>query len=283
MRICRFNENRLGLVIEGEVADVTGVLDSLPAHKYPFPQHDSLIANFSSLRPHLQDIVHAAPRVPLSTVKFLSPVANPGKIVAAPVNYSDHLKEARDDPNLNHAMQINEIQKAGLFLKATSSLIGAGENVQIRMPQRRTDHEVELAVVIGREATRVKREDALKHVFGYAISLDITLRGSEERSLRKSPDTHTVLGPWIVTEDELTDPSELDFWLKVNGEIRQESNTRDLILDVPALIEFASSFYTLHPGDIIITGTPSGVGPIKAGDVMHSYIQSIGEMSVNVL
>jgi 2-keto-4-pentenoate hydratase/2-oxohepta-3-ene-1,7-dioic acid hydratase in catechol pathway len=154
--------------------------------------------------------------------------------------------------------------------------------VVIRHPDRRTDEEVELAVVIGRRAQAVPAAEALEYVAGYCIGLDISIRGPEERSLRKSVDTYTVLGPWLVTTDELADPSRLDLQISVNGELRQKANTRDLILGIPELIEFASSFYTLLPGDVLLSGTPEGVGPIRPGDVMHAIIERVGEMTVHV-
>jgi len=110
----------------------------------------------------------------------------------------------------------------------------------------------------------------------------MTVRGPEERSLRKSVDSFTVLGPWLVTADALGNPSELDLRLSVNGEMRQQANTRDLILAIPELIEFATSFYTLHPGDVLLTGTPEGVGPVKPGDRLVAEIQGIGRMEVAV-
>jgi 2-keto-4-pentenoate hydratase/2-oxohepta-3-ene-1,7-dioic acid hydratase in catechol pathway len=282
MKICRFDNNRLG-VVEGDlVYDVSAALDFLPRCGYPLPQYDLLIANL----PKVLELVDAARATasskPLSQVSLLSPVANPGKIIAAPVNYQKHLKEVLGDPNLHHDNQISNIQRAGLFLKASSSLAGASEGVRLRKLERRNDHEVELAVVIGKQAKNVTRAHALDYVAGYCIGLDITIRGPEERSLRKSPDSYTVLGPWLVTSDEIRNPSSLGFSLRVNDEIRQQSNTSDLILGVPELIEFASSFYTLHPGDVIITGTPEGVGPLQPGDVMDADIEKIGSMRVNV-
>ena len=144
------------------------------------------------------------------------------------------------------------------------------------------DAQIELAVVIGKETKNVSRGDALDHVAGYAIGLDITIRGPEERSLRKSPDSYAVLGPWLVTPDEIANPGGLDLRIAVNGEQRQSSNTRYLILGVAELIEYASSFYTLYPGDIIMTGTPEGVSPIQPGDVISAYIERIGTMEVKV-
>ena len=161
-------------------------------------------------------------------------------------------------------------------------MVGPSQGVAIRHPDRRTDHEIELAAVIGRQADRVSVNDALGYVAGYCIGLDITVRGPEERSLRKSIDSYTVLGPWLVTADELSDPASLDLVLTVNGEIRQQANTRDLIIGVAELIAFASSFYTLMPGDVLLTGTPEGVAPIHAGDVMNARIADIGSMDVPV-
>jgi 2-keto-4-pentenoate hydratase/2-oxohepta-3-ene-1,7-dioic acid hydratase in catechol pathway len=137
-------------------------------------------------------------------------------------------------------------------------------------------------VIIGKPTRDVSAANALSHVAGYCIGLDITIRGPEERSFRKSPDSYTVLGPWLVTADELKDPSHLAFTITVNGEIRQDANTDDLVLGVPELIELASSFYTLHPGDVILTGTPQGVGPVRPGDVLLAKMDKIGEMQVNV-
>ena len=160
--------------------------------------------------------------------------------------------------------------------------MGPGQGIALRMLERRNDHEVELAVVMGKEARHVSRRDALAHVAGYSIGLDITIRGPEERSLRKSPDSYTVLGPWLVTADEIPEPNDLDLRIAVNGEVRQSSNTRNMILGVPELIEYASSFYTLYPGDIIVTGTPEGVSPIVPGDRIEASIERIGTMTLSV-
>lgn len=160
--------------------------------------------------------------------------------------------------------------------------MGPSDGVATRFPDRRTDHEVELAVVFGRRTSCISEADALSCVAGYAIGLDMSVRGKEDRSYRKSADSYSVLGPWIVTADELGDPTALDFWLKVNGELRQELNTRLMLVDLPAQIAWASSIYELHPGDILMTGTCQGVGPVKAGDHMTAWIERIGQMDVPV-
>lgn len=282
MKLCRFNDNRLGLVEGNDIKDVTAALDVLPAARYPFPAYDVFIAHLPEVQKAAAAAAKGAQSLPLSEAKLLSPLANPGKIVAAPVNYKKHLDEARTDPQIHHQNQVAEIQRVGLFLKATSSLAGASDAIPIRHPDRRTDHEIELAAIIGTKADRVTRADALKHVAGYCIGLDITVRGPEERSLRKSIDGYTVLGPYMVTADEVKDPSGLDLHLTVNGETRQKANTRDLIIDVADLIVFASSFYTLHPGDVLLTGTPEGVGPIKPGETIDASITGLGSMRVKV-
>lgn len=269
-------------MLPGGIADVTQVLEKLPASRYPMPTHDLLISELDRLRPEFERASKGAKLLAPETVHLESPVANPGKVVAAPVNYKKHLDEARADPQIHHQNQIAEIQKVGLFLKATSSMIGAGKTVEIRHPDRRVDHEIELAAVIGRRADRVSRADALSHVAGYCIGLDMTVRGPEERSLRKSIDSFTVLGPWLVTTDELSDPSAVDLILSINGDVKQRANTRDLVIGIADLIVFASSFYTLHPGDVLLTGTPEGVGPVQPGDLIHAEIGGIGAMDVKV-
>ncbi|KVG62527.1 fumarylacetoacetate hydrolase family protein [Burkholderia pseudomultivorans] len=281
MFLCRFNRNRLGVVEDGLVHDVTAALDVLPSERWPQSLGDALYWNWDLVRDAIHELRPFAAAVRADSVTWAPPVATPSKIVCAPVNYLDHKREADADP-ANFYQHLNKIQEAGLFLKSTSALVGPSEGVRLRHLDRRNDHELELAVVIGRAADRVSRDDALSYVAGYAIGLDMTVRGPEERSFRKSVDTFAVLGPWLVTADELYDPSRLDIELKVNGELRQRANTRDLIVDVPGLIEMASSFYTLLPGDVILTGTPAGVGPVVPGDVIHASISRIGSMSVPI-
>ncbi|MFD1914156.1 fumarylacetoacetate hydrolase family protein [Halodurantibacterium flavum] len=285
MKICRFDKIRIGLIEGDEVVDVTQALDLLPQMRYPLPRHDPMIAHLDQLVPAFSEAAKTGARKPVSTVAFDSPVANPGKLVAAPVNYVKHLEEAREQKELhqNNAAQVRVIHETGLFLKATSSLIGPSEPVALRFPDRRTDHEIELAVVIGRRADRVPAERALEHIAGYTIGLDMTVRGAEERSMRKSIDSYSVLGPWLVTADEIPDPSQLDFELRVDGVNRQKANTRDLVLSVPELIEMASRFYTLEVGDVIFTGTPEGVGQVRPGSRIHAWVDRIGAMEIGVV
>jgi 2,4-diketo-3-deoxy-L-fuconate hydrolase len=282
MRLCRFADNRLGLVEGDRVKDVTAALDVLPGVRYPLPPYDLMVAHLPKLRDAVAAAAKGAKTLALNEYALLSPIANPGKIIAAPVNYKKHLEEARADAEIHHQNQVAEIQRVGLFLKASSSVVGPSQGIAVRHPDRRTDHEIELAVVIGSTASRVSRERAFDHIAGYCIGFDITVRGPEERSLRKSVDSYTVLGPAFVTADEVSNPESLDLKLTVNGELRQQANTRDLIIGIADLIVFATSFYTLMPGDVILTGTPEGVGPIKPGDVLDASISQIGAMQVKV-
>lgn len=282
MRLCRFDDDRLGLVRADQVYDVTGATDLLPAHRWPLPAGDDLIANLERLRQPIEAAAATARPRAISSVKLLSPVANPGKIIGAPVNYEKHQAEARADREINYDADIKTIDSYGLFLKAGSALVGPGEGVALRFADRRNDHEVELAAVIGKTGSGIPYDQALDYVAGYAIGLDMTVRGPEDRSLRKSIDSYAVLGPWLVTADEIEDPDNLDFDLTVNGQMRQSSNTSALIFDVAKLIHYASNFYTLQPGDIIMTGTPEGVAPVEPGDTMIATVEGIGSMTVAV-
>jgi 2-keto-4-pentenoate hydratase/2-oxohepta-3-ene-1,7-dioic acid hydratase in catechol pathway len=282
MKICRYDDERIGLVQDGTVRDVTAVLEALGRFAYPLPRFDPFIAQLDSLKPRLEAAARTGKAIPLDRVKLLAPVANPGKIIAAPVNYTAHLREALADKGIHHGNLVNEIHKAGMFLKAASAVVGPGEGVKLVHTDRRNDHEVELALVVGRTAKNVRAAEALDYVAGYCIGLDMTIRGTEDRSMRKSPDSYTVLGPWLVTAEEIPDPGNLELSIAVNGKEKQRANTRELILPVPQLIEWASSFYTLYPGDVLLTGTPQGVGPVRPGDVMVASLEIVGEMRVEV-
>ena len=273
MRLCRFGENRLGVVDGDQVRDVTAALEELPAYRYPFPAGDVLMANLEKVATRARALATSSAPMPLDGLTLLSPVANPNKIIGAPVNYR---KGGEDDAAIAAAMSI------GLFLKANSSLAGPSDGIALRMMERQIDYEVELAVIVGKQGLNIRRDDALKYVGGYAVALDITPHGKEERSLRKSCETYSVIGPWLVTADEIPDPTALNLRLDVNGERRQDGNTRQMIRGVAALIECASSFYTLYPGDIFLTGTPAGVGPLRPGDELTASIEKIGTMRVKV-
>ena len=192
---------------------------------------------------------------------------NPTKIVCVGLNYRDHAEE------LN--MEIPE--EPIIFLKPTSSIIYNEDRVVLPKKSKRVDHEVELAVVIGKKCKDVKKEDVLDYIMGYTILNDVTARDIQKRdgqwTRAKSFDTFCPIGPRVVRD---IDPGNLDIQLRVNGEVRQKSNTKNMIFTVEELIEFISEVMTLYPNDIISTGTPPGVGRLRRGDVVECEIEGIG-------
>jgi 2,4-diketo-3-deoxy-L-fuconate hydrolase len=284
MKICRFDDDRLGIVIGDKVHDVTPAQDEIRrSAPYTF-MGDAVIAALPAWRPRLEEMAAKTPGRPLSEVRLLSPVARPSKVMAAPTNYKKHIEEMRADREQEGrpVKRSSDIGEAGIFLKANSAIVGPSEGIPIRFPDRRNDHEAELVVVIGKEGSDIPRERALDYVAGYCLGLDMTVRGPEDRSFRKSVDGYAPLGPWMVTADEIPDPNDVEFSLHLNDELRQKPHTKDLIYDVQRLIEFASAFYTLHPGDVYFTGTAEGVGPVKPGDWIRVNCDAIGEMKIQV-
>jgi 2,4-didehydro-3-deoxy-L-rhamnonate hydrolase len=283
MRICWYNDNKLGLVKGDKVYDASKALEKLPKPSYPAARNgDPLLVHLAMMRPAIEAAATGA-GTPIGEVKFLSPVASPSKVIGTPTNYADHIAEAdRQRDVFTMKRPSANIEDQGLFLKANSCLIGAGEQVKVRFPERRTDHEMELGLIIGKPCSNIKLEEALDYVAGYCIALDMVVRGSQDRSMRKSVDTYGVAGPWMVTADEIKDPQNLEFSLAVNGEIKQKSNTKNMIMDLKRQIQFGSEYYTLLPGDIIMTGTCAGVSQVRPGDVMHCEIETIGAMDVRI-
>jgi len=282
MKICRFNDDRLGVVLGDRVHDVSSARDQVLRGQGTDGWADPVVARLPEIVAAIGDARRWGDPIPLASVRLLSPVKRPSKLVAAPTNYRAHIAEMQQVSAGSPVQRSQDIGVAGMFLKATSSLVGPSEGIRLRFLERRNDHEVELAVVIGKTANQVRQEDALDYVAGYCIGLDITLRGPEDRSFRKSIDTYSVLGPWLVTADEIADPDNLQLQLGVNNELRQNANTKDMVYSVRRLIEFSSAFYTLHPGDVIFTGTPHGVSPIRPGDTLIAEIERVGRMEVAV-
>jgi len=285
MKICRFDEDKLGVVIGAMVHDVTKAQDEIRATARYDMKGDAVIAALPQWRKRLEEMAAKTPGKPVSAVKLLPPVARPSKTMAAPVNYAKHVAEmaVRTDIRTEEQKQVkrpSKIAEQGIFLKANSAIVGASEGIPIRFPERINEHELELVVIIGKRGSDIPKEEALQYIAGYALGFDMTTRGSEDRSFRKSIDGYAPVGPWLVTADEFGDPSDVTATLHVNDELRQTANTRELIFDVPRLIEFASSFYTLHPGDIYFTGSPAGVGPVKPGDVLRARCDRIGELEI---
>lgn len=274
MRIARFDGGRIGVVDGDSIVDVTAICEVDPA-EWPAVGPLRLIRDFAVLRPAIEAALPSAPRLALADVRLETPVPWPNKVIAYPVNYHAHGRE----------MQANyRATNQGFFLKPSSAVSGPNDPVELpSVPGREVHHESELAIVIGKEVRGLKREDWREAVFGYACLLDMVVRGREERVFRKAYDTFCPVGPWIVTADEVPDPANLDMKLWVGDELRQSANTRDLVLDIPGMIETASAVMTLYPGDIIATGTPEGVGPVVDGDVIRIVIDQVGEMNVPVV
>lgn len=286
MKLCRYDEDRLGVVIGDMVHDVTEIQTEIRSRARYDMRGDAVIAALPDYRGRLEQAAAAAPGVPISSVALLPPVARPSKVMAAPINYQAHIAEMAAQPHVTGEdkgpHRPKGIQNQGIFLKANSAMVGPGEGVAIRFPDRRNDHEVEFVIIVGKQGSHVKREHAMDYIAGYTLGLDMTVRGIEDRSFRKSCDGYAPLGPCMVTADEIPDPNNVDFSVHLNGKLQQDAHTRDLIFDIQRLIEFATEFYTIYPGDILFTGSPPGVSEVKPGDVMHCACDLIGEMTVTV-
>ena len=284
MKLATFNDLRVGIVEDDSVFDITpllpAALDLLPRQRMNW-----LIANWGSMSPRLDSYRTDTPRLALAQVRLLAPNPAPLHIFAAPANYRKHLGELGSRVVTKPGRTARE---QGFFLKAPGSVVGAGQAIELpRGSGRRFDHESELAVIIGRGGRNIPRAQAMEHVFGYACLIDATLRiekdvAEEERSMRKSFESFTPIGPWIVTADEVPDPGRLQNRLWVNGELRQHANTGEMIVGIAELIELVSSVLPLQPGDVIASGTPEGVGPLRAGDEVSIEIESIGSMTLPV-
>jgi 2,4-diketo-3-deoxy-L-fuconate hydrolase len=287
MKLCRYDDDRMGVVRGDQVHDVTEAQTEIRKAAPYAMKGDAVIAALPQWREKIERMADKAATKPIGSVKLLPPVARPSKLTCAPTNYKAHIAEmekAAQDPTtqiVRHGSP--NILEAGMFLKANSALVGPSEGIPIRFPDRRNDHEAEVVMVIGKPGSDIKQPNALDHVAGYCLGLDMTVRGKEDRSFRKSVDGYAVLGPWFVTADEIPDPDALPIYLDVNGEVRQNSNTSQLIYSCRRLLEFASEFYTLYPGDLLYTGTPDGVNRVKPGDVITCKSAPVlGELKVTV-
>jgi 2,4-didehydro-3-deoxy-L-rhamnonate hydrolase len=215
----------------------------------------------------MEAMASSAPAIPRDQVRLLSPVANPGKFVCGVANWPQHQAP---------------FGMLGFLFKMTSAMAGEGEGVKLRWPDRTTLHEAELAFVVGQQCVNVPEEDALAYVAGYACALDMTLKEEKEfYTFCKSFDTYGVLGPCLVTADEIPDPAELSYKFYVNGDFKHGRGFNELTGGVAKMLSFASSVMTLYPGDVIFSGT-SEVGPVVAGDVMTIEIPRVGRMDVAV-
>lgn len=206
--------------------------------------------------------------IPLHMIRILAPVV-PGKIICVGRNYAEHAKEQN--------VEVPEIPL--LFMKPPSSVIGTGDTIILPPQSSRVEHEGELGVVIGRTGRWIAAENALSHVFGYTVANDVTARDLQRKDGQwtrgKGFDTFCPLGPWIETE---LNPTDVLVQTRVNGEMRQMASTREMMFPVEQLIAFISSVMTLNPGDLILTGTPAGIGPLSPGDVVEVSVEGIGAL-----
>lgn len=272
MKLFRFDGGRIGLSHGGRDHDITDAL-GVDTAAWPPVQMVQLIADFARRTQGITDHPKTRP-IDLKSVRLDVPIEWPNKLLAYPVNYVKHGEEMKSS---------NRADRNGFFLKANSSLSGPNDPIVLPgLPDREIHHECELGIVIGKTGKNLTRENAMDHVFGYACLIDMVVRGNEERVMRKSYDSFCPFGPWITTADEVPDPGALRARLWVNDVLKQDANTRDLIVDIPEMIVIASRVATLHPGDIIATGTPEGVGPVRRGDRVRIAIDHLGEMALDV-
>jgi acylpyruvate hydrolase len=219
----------------------------------------------------------------VSDVKIEAPVPAPGKMICVGHNYREHILEMKRELPPHPVV----------FAKFANTVVGPQDDIPFHPISEQLDYEAEFAFVIGQRARNVSQDEALKYVAGYTIVNDVTYRDLQRRTLQwlqgKAVDGSAPMGPWLVTADELTNPSGLDIVLSVNGEERQRSNTANLVFSVPYLVEFLSNIMTLEPGDIILTGTPGGVGVardpqvfLKDGDVVRIEVDQVGVLENKV-
>ncbi|HEY7482921.1 MAG TPA: fumarylacetoacetate hydrolase family protein [Streptosporangiaceae bacterium] len=286
MRLALFDDLRLGVVLaDKEVVDVTA---ALPWPYDPDPLTAGwwrrLCRDFSTVRRELARAAKEGPVRPLDAVRLRAPVLNPSKIVAAASNYADHVAEMHGVQERTLGRVESWMMNFDVFLKAPSAISGPADDIVLppSVAEHEVHHESELVVVIGTGGKDIPEASALDHVLGYTLGLDMTVRSEGDRSRRKSYDTFSPLGPWVVTADEVGDPAGLDIRLAVNGTERQHVHTSTMITKVPAIVAYASSAMTLLPGDVIFTGAPPGVGPIHSGDRIETAITRIGEMRLQV-
>lgn len=281
MKLIRWGDHgkeKPGVILEdGSRLDASGFGEDFDEH---FFAHNG----FAKIKDWLSRNKNVTPKVP-ATARLGPPICRPSKIICIGLNYRDHAAESG----------AQEPREPVIFFKATTSLAGPDDAVMIPKNAQKLDWEVELAVVIGKTAAYVSKETALDFVAGYALHNDYSERSFQlERGGQwvkgKSADTFAPLGPFLAAAEEIPDPSNLNMWLKVNGELRQDSSTSKMIFDVPTIVSYVSEFMTLLPGDLISTGTPAGVGLgrkppqyLKPGDIVELGIEKLGQSRQNVI
>ena len=269
---------RPALISNDRVHDIGKHLPDAPKHMI------GIIESLDALEDSLQKLAAGPGDQALKDVRLHAPIPRPGKILALGLNYKDHAEEAK--------MTLPDVQT--WFSKMPTSINGPYDPVNLPSVSDKLDYEAELAFVIGRRVKHATREQAKVAIAGYCCANDVSVRDWQLRTSQfivgKSFDTHCPFGPWIVTADEIPDPQALRIQALVNGESRQDSNTREMVFDVYAMIEHLSKAMTLEPGDLVLTGTPAGVGAVrnpklymKAGDVVRIEIERIGHIENRIV
>lgn len=270
--------SRVGAVIDDSV------VDGLTQKGIPQTMLEFLATGQSALNALQQLIDSQQARIPLNKVKLLAPVPRPGKFLGIGLNYADHIAETA----------LEKPEYPTFFTKHSSCVIADGDAIHRPKVSEKLDYEVELAFVIGKRCRHVSLENAHQVIAGYTLVNDVTVRDWQFRTptwvIGKSFDTHGPMGPWIVTTDEISDPHNLTLKTWVNDELRQSSNTRHMIFNIYQMIAYLSQAMTLEPGDVIATGTPSGVGVkmqprgyLKAGQVVTIEIEKVGRLTNPVI
>jgi 2-keto-4-pentenoate hydratase/2-oxohepta-3-ene-1,7-dioic acid hydratase in catechol pathway len=276
MKLATFTHDgttRIGVVDGRDVVDLSAAAPDLPRDMLAFLEAGTDAMQAASAA------VAGGVRFPLADVQLEAPIARPPKFLAVGLNYADHVAESGLDTP----------EYPTIFNKQSTCVTGPTDPVHVPKASHVLDYEGELGFVIGRRGRHVSRDDAADYIAGYLVVNDATVRDWQFRTptwtLGKSFDTHGPIGPWIVTTDELPNPHQLGLRTYVNDDLRQESNTKELIFDCFHLVEYLSTAFTLEPGDIIATGTPSGIGVVrkppqilKAGDIVRVEIDGIGQI-----
>jgi 2-keto-4-pentenoate hydratase/2-oxohepta-3-ene-1,7-dioic acid hydratase in catechol pathway len=282
MRLATFTHagrTRVGVLAGDDVVDLAAAAPALPREMVAF-----LAAGAPALRHAAELASSARERIPLAKVRLEAPVLRPPKFLAIGLNYADHVAESKlEMPKL-----------PTVFNKQSTCVAGPGDPIQMPRVSKALDYEGELGFVVGQRCRHVSRDRAREVIAGYLVVNDVSVRDWQLRvptwTMGKSFDTHGPIGPWIVTEDELGDPHSLRLRTLVNGEVRQDSNTKNLIFDCFAIVEHLSTAFTLEPGDVVAMGTPAGVGIsmkppqlLKVGDVVRVEIERIGAIENPVI
>ena len=269
---------RIGVVDGDDIVDLAATSPDLPSDMLAFLEGGADALHVA------REAIGAGSRLPLADVRLEAPIARPPKFLAVGLNYADHVAESGMDTPQNPT----------IFNKQSTCVTGPFDPVHVPRASHVLDYEGELGFVVGQRCRHVSRDDAADVIAGYLVVNDATVRDWQLRTptwtMGKSFDTHGPIGPWIVTADEIRDPHQLRLRTWVNGDLRQDSNTKQLMFDCFALVEHFSTAFTLEPGDIVATGTPSGVGIaakppqlLKAGDVVRIEIEGIGQIENPVI